>query len=85
MIHLQDVSSRDYGSTMARKRETWGGARSGAGKKAGPPGLVRRNHVVVLLTDAEFKALGTIAREEETPIGTAAHEIIARSLARRGK
>ncbi len=70
---------------MASKRMNWGGARPGAGRKAGPQEQVRRNRVTVLLTDAEFALLHRVAKQKNAPVGTAAHEIISRSLARRRK
>jgi hypothetical protein len=39
--------------------------------------------VVVLLTDSDLQALEQIARERALPIGTAAYEILARTLTRR--
>jgi hypothetical protein len=63
-----------------------GGVRAGAGRplgSGGPPELVRRNRVVVMLSDAEFETMQAIAQEREVPVGTAAYEILARALKRR--
>ena len=49
----------------------------------GPPETIRRNRVVVLLTDGELVKLHRLAGERSLPLGTAAYELIARSLARR--
>ena len=49
----------------------------------GPPESVRRNRVVVMLTDAELAKLHSLAGEKELPFGTVAYEIVARVLARR--
>ena len=62
-----------------------GGPRKGSGRPAGPPEQVRRNRVVVMLTDAELAKLSALAEERDLPLGTAAYEIVARSLARRPK
>ena len=58
-----------------------GGARPGAGRKAGPPELVRRNRVVVMLTDAELANLERIASDRA--IGTVAYELLAAAINRR--
>ena len=46
---------------------------------------VRRNRVVVMLTDQEFGTLRRLAKERGLPFGTAAYQIMGRSLARRSK
>lgn len=69
---------------MAAVRRTGrGGPRPGAGRPRGPSGEVRRNRVVLLLTDSELSKLECLARERDLPIGTAAYEIVGRALARR--
>lgn len=69
---------------MATVRRTGrGGPRPGAGRPRGPSGEVRRNRVVLLLTDSELEKLERLARERDLPIGTAAYEIVGRALARR--
>ena len=45
----------------------------------------RRNRVVIMLTDAELAALNRIAKASDLPLGTIAHEIVGRALARRKK
>ena len=39
--------------------------------------------MVVLLTDSDLETLERIAKERKLPIGTAAYEVLARSLSRR--
>lgn len=71
---------------MAAKQR--GGRRKAMGRPkgtGGPPEKVRRNRVVVLLTDAELAKLHRLAEEHALPIGTAAYELVARGLARRRK
>lgn len=63
----------------------WGGPRRGAGRPKGDPEKHRRNRVTVLLTDAEMRTLEALAEERELPLGTAAYEIVARSLRRRNR
>jgi len=64
------------------KRGMWGGPRKGAGRKA-TAGQVRRNRVVVMLTDAELAKLHRWAEEKDLPLGSIAYEIVGRALARR--
>ena len=52
----------------------------GTGK---PPEEVRQHRVVVMLARAELETLKRIANEQDTPLGTAAYRILARSLRRR--
>ena len=52
----------------------------GSGK---PPEEVRSYRVVMSLTRAELDTLERIADEQETPLGTAAYQILARALKRR--
>ena len=49
----------------------------------GPPEQVRRNRVVVMLTDDELAELTKLADERELPLGTTAYEFVARGLKRR--
>jgi len=46
----------------------------------GPPEKVRRNRVVVMLTDSELTKLERLAKG--LPLGTVAYEFVARGLAR---
>jgi hypothetical protein len=66
----------------AVKKGTWGGPRKGSGRKAAA-GEVRRNRVVVMLTDAELAKLHRWAEEKDLPLGSVAYEIVGRALARR--
>ena len=45
--------------------------------------MVRRNRVVITLTDVEFAKLHRLAKSRDLAIGTAAYEILERSLRRR--
>ena len=49
----------------------------------GPPENVRRNRVVVTLTDAELAKLRKWAKDRDLPLGTVAYEIVERALRRR--
>jgi len=51
----------------------------------GPPEKIRRNRVVVMLTDAELEKLHRWAEEKDLPFGSVAYEIVGRALARRRK
>ncbi len=71
---------------MRRKKR--GGPRPGSGRpkgSGGPPELVRRNRVVILLTDGELAKLRSLADERGLPPGTVAYEIVGRGLAHRRK
>lgn len=79
---------------MATKRKSrkskngWGGRRPGAGRPPGtgkgPSPNARINRVVAMLSNDELKILKRIARKQKLPVGTAAYEIIARTLKRQG-
>jgi hypothetical protein len=47
-----------------------------------PEESLRRNRVVVLVTDAELEALEAVAEERELPVGTAAYQLLVRALGR---
>ena len=69
-----------------RKKPGWGGPRKGGGRPKGsglPIEQIRRNRVVVMLTDAELARIKRIAHDEDLPVGTALYEICKRSLRRR--
>jgi len=53
------------------------------GRPPSPPESVRRNRVVVLVTDGELALLRTISEAWKRPVGTVAHEILAKGLRRR--
>lgn len=71
-----------------KKKSGWGGRRPGAGRPPGtgkgPSPGARINRVVAMLSNDELKALKKFARQQKLPLGTAAHQIIARALKRRG-
>jgi hypothetical protein len=62
-----------------------GGPRRGAGRKPQFTEEVRRNRVVVLLTDEQLETLQRLAAEAFLPTGTVAYQLLARGLARRRK
>src|SRR5262245_51716655 len=67
------------------KRSGRGGPRSGSGRPrgtGGPPEAVRRNRVVVMLTDVELAALHRLAKSKALPLGTVAYELVRRALQR---
>jgi hypothetical protein len=53
------------------------------GRPAKPREEVRRNRVVVMLTDEELAKLHRWAEERDLPLGTVAYEVVGRALARR--
>ena len=65
------------------KKAKHGGVRRGSGRPPHPTEKVRRNRVVVLVTDGEFEKLERLAEERALPLGTAAYEILQRALRRR--
>ena len=67
----------------AVKKRGWGGPRKGAGRKPSTGAGLRRNRVVVALTDPEMTELQKLAATRDLPIGTAAYEILSRALKRR--
>ena len=69
--------------TGKKKIELRGGARLGSGRKPGPPELVRRNRLVITLTDSEFAKLKKWARFGKLPTSTLAYDFVARALKRR--
>ena len=60
-----------------------GGVRPGSGPKPKPRALVRRNRVVVMVTDSEHTKLRRVARAKNLPVGTVAYEIFSAALSRR--
>ncbi len=48
----------------------------------GPPELVRRHRIVVMLNDGELAKLERLADSMDAPLGTAAYELVARGLKR---
>ena len=66
-----------------RKIERRGGARPGAGAKPKPLAELRRNRVVLHLTDAEHRELRRAAGR--TQLGTFIREATFETLARRGR
>jgi hypothetical protein len=62
---------------MGRQRKR---LRMGRPRRA--PELVRRHRVTIMLRDDEFARLERLADSMDSPIGTAAYELVARSLKR---
>jgi hypothetical protein len=75
------IQSRGYIVTVRKTGR--GGPRPGAGRPRGPSGEVRRNRVVLMLTDTELAKLQRWANERRLPFGTVAYEIVERALRRR--
>ena len=68
----------------ARRKAVKGRKRMGRPKGSGKSAEeVRRHRVVILLRDAELRKLEELAAERGLPLGTAAYEILERSLRRR--
>ncbi len=64
----------------------WGGRRPGAGRKPGsgqPKEEVRRNRVMVSVTDQELAVLRQLAAKRGIPPATLVHRILAGWLRRR--
>ena len=68
-----------------KKRNGRGGARPGSGPKPKARSKLRRNRVVVLLTDAEHTKLRRAADARNLPLGTVAYELLSKALTRRRK
>ncbi len=71
---------------MATKgKRTWGGRRKGAGRRPGsgrPKKQVRRNRLMISLTDAELRKLEGLADRRSLPPALVAYEFVARGLKR---
>ena len=71
---------------MATKgKRTWGGRRKGAGRRPGsgrPKEEVRRNRLMISLTDAELRKLEGLADRRSLPPALVAYEFVARGLKR---
>lgn len=68
---------------MAAVRKTGrGGPRPGSGRPRGPIEAVRRNRVVVMLTDAELAKLHRLSEARELPLGTVAYQLFEPALRR---
>ncbi len=71
-----------------KKKSGWGGRRPGAGRPpgtgTGPSRDARINRVVAMVSNNELKILQKYAKSEKLPLGTAAYQIIARTLRRLG-
>jgi len=53
------------------------------GKPPKPAEEVRRNRLVIMVTDAELDAIQALAARRGVPQGTVAHEVLLRALRRR--
>ena len=74
-FHWHSKSGEDtMGSRRQRKRM---GRPPGSG---GPPELVRRHRVVVMLNDGELARLELLAAAKDSPLSTVAYELVARAL-----
>ena len=64
----------------------WGGRRPGAGRKPGsgqPKEKIRRNRLMVSVTDQELAALQRLAAKQGIPPATLVYRIVAGCLQRR--
>jgi len=52
------------------------------GRPAKPAEELRRNRVVIMLTDAELAKLHRLADERALPLGTVAYSVFAKALTR---
>ena len=69
---------------MTRKKQNGrGGARPGSGPKPRPRAELRRNRVILLLTDAEYAELEKVSRGE--PVNVFARSLVLRYMVRRRK
>ena len=59
-----------------------GGPRRGSGRPPGPESVVRRNRMVVMLTDGELATLHRMAKAQQLPLATVAYGLMARGLHR---
>ena len=60
-----------------------GGPRPGSGRPRGKASDVRKNRVVVMVTDAELGKLHRLAESSKLPMGTVAYQILSAALKRR--
>ena len=84
--HAMAVKKKTAKKKTAKKKSGWGGRRPGAGRPPGsgkgPSPGARINRVVAMLSNDELKTLKRIAKQKKLPLGTAAYQIIARTLKR---
>jgi hypothetical protein len=66
-------------TTRSNRRRKKLGRPKGSG---GPPELVRRHKVAVMLNDGELKKLQRLASTRDLPLGTTAYQLVARGLAK---
>ncbi len=58
--------------------------RAGVGRPPGPPEVVRRNRLLLTVTDGEMRLLRRLAEADEIPAGTLAYQLFSAGLKRRG-
>ena len=70
---------------MAARKKTpaRGKPKAKMGRPAVPPDQIRRNRVLVTLTDAEYEMLRRFAETKDLALGTAVHDVLVRALKRR--
>ncbi len=85
MISLAVIPSVAYLPGMGKPttKTGHGGVRPGSGRKPSPRRTLKRNRVVLLLDDAEWRVLSQAAGKQR--LSEFAREVVFRSLARRGK
>jgi hypothetical protein len=62
-----------------------GGARPGSGPKPLPKVKKRSERTVVMLRPADMKVLRRLAREQDLPVGTVAHDLLVNALQKAAK
>ena len=67
----------------AAKKAGAGGKRKRVGRPPSPSGTVRRNRVVVRVTDTEFTELRRLANKQNEPLATLAYKLLASALKQR--
>ena len=68
---------------MAAQRGSGTGGKVKMGRPAKPSEAVRRNRVVIMLTDAEIAKLHRLADAKELPIGTLAYKVFSEAFRRK--
>ena len=81
LVLLHTIEGPRKGMATKRKSKR-GGPRRGSGRPRHPEGDVRRNRVVVMVTDGERAILHRMAETHQLPLATVAHRLMASALRR---
>ena len=68
---------------MGKSKKTLARRKAKMGRPTIPREELRRNRVMVTLTDAEFEKLQRLAGEKDQALGTAIRDVLVRALKRR--